>query len=207
MRQLTFVVRIPATASSPALTSAEGYGVDHGQRHGSADRSPAPANVTCWHWRRRGLVRSPRHRWSTRHARTTNDNSGSATSRVTACRPETSSRSETTTVTYTATDACRQLRRRATQTVTVVDDTAPSLTAPAPTTVAPPTGNSRRFRMSLQGVDISERITCGGVNGDARSFGGNRRRSRHAQTITLTATDSAGNTTHRLNVVTLLKTR
>ena len=95
----------------------------------------------------------------------------------------------TTTVTYTATDGAGNTAT-ATQTVTVFDDTAPSLTAPAPTTVAPPSGTAA-IPDVVAGATFSD--NCGTVTVTQSPLAGTVV-GLGTQTITLTATDSAGNT-------------
>jgi hypothetical protein len=95
----------------------------------------------------------------------------------------------TTTVTYTATDGAGNTAS-ATQTVTVFDNTAPSLTAPAPTTVATLSGTAAipnvvtgaTFGDNCGAVTVTQSPLAGTVVGIG------------THTITLTAADSAGNT-------------
>ncbi|HEX6047069.1 MAG TPA: DNA/RNA non-specific endonuclease [Pyrinomonadaceae bacterium] len=96
----------------------------------------------------------------------------------------------TTTVTYTATDNAGNTAS-ATQTVTVIDDTAPALTAPAPTTVAPLSGTATIPNV-VAGATSSD--NCGAVTVTQSPLAGTVV-GLGTHTITLTATDSAGNTT------------
>lgn len=96
----------------------------------------------------------------------------------------------TTTITYTATDAAGN-SNAATQTVTVIDNTAPTLTAPAPISVnADSTGHATIpdvVALTTAGdncgpVTVTQSPLAGTVVGTG------------THTITLTATDAAGNT-------------
>jgi endonuclease G len=96
----------------------------------------------------------------------------------------------TTTVTYTATDGAGN-STAATQTVTVIDNTAPTLTAPAPTSVnADSTGHATIpdvVALTTAGdncgpVTVTQNPLAGTVVGTG------------THTITITATDAAGNT-------------
>jgi hypothetical protein len=96
----------------------------------------------------------------------------------------------TTTVTYTATDGAGN-STQATQTVTVIDNTAPALTAPAPTSVnagligqapVPNVLASTTARDNCGPVTLSQSPVAGTIVGLG------------THTITITATDAAGNT-------------
>jgi len=95
-----------------------------------------------------------------------------------------------TTITYTATDASGN-SASATQTVTVIDNTAPILTAPAPTTVQADSSGQALIPNVASAAIASD--NCGPVSvmqspaeGTVVGVG--------THTITLTATDAAGNT-------------
>ena len=96
----------------------------------------------------------------------------------------------TTTITYTATDAAGN-SNQVTQTVTVVDNTAPSVTAPAPTSAsAGPTGQAA-IPDVVSGTTASD--NCGPVTLSQSPAAGTMV-GVGPHTITITATDSAGNT-------------
>jgi hypothetical protein len=96
----------------------------------------------------------------------------------------------TTTITYTATDAAGN-SSTATQTVTVTDNTPPSLTAPAPTSVNANLGGQAAIPNVLGGVVASD--NCGPVTLSQSPLAGTIV-GVSTYTITITATDSAGNT-------------
>ena len=96
----------------------------------------------------------------------------------------------TTTITYTATDAAGN-SKQATQTVTVIDNTAPSVTAPAPSSATADFSGHAAVPNVLAGTTASDNcgpvtLTQSPVAGTIVGVG--------TQTITITATDSAGNT-------------
>ena len=96
----------------------------------------------------------------------------------------------TTTITYTATDAAGNATQ-ATQTVTVVDKTAPTITAPAPTTVKAGLSGQAAIPNVLAGTIASD--NCGPVTLSQSPAAGTIV-GVGTHVITITATDSAGNT-------------
>jgi len=96
----------------------------------------------------------------------------------------------TTTITYTATDASGNTTQ-ATQTVTVIDNTAPSLTAPAPTSVNAGSSGQAAIPNVLAGTTASD--NCGPVTLSQSPVAGTLV-GVGTHTITITARDSAGNT-------------
>ena len=183
----TFVVRDSGDGLSPAINSAEAT-VSITVNDTVAPTVAAPANVTvgtgtgavsC------GTLVSEDQLGTA----TANDNSGS----ISISRDGVPSGNVfpvgTTTITYIATDGAGNTVS-ATQTVTVFDNTAPSLTAPAPTTVAPPSGTAAipdvvagaTFGDNCSDVTVTQSPSAGTVVGLG------------THTITLTATDTAGNT-------------
>jgi hypothetical protein len=184
----TFVVRDTGDGLSPAITSAEAT-VSITVNDTVAPTITAPANVTvgtgagavsC------GAIVSDGQLGTA----TADDNSGS----VNVSRDGVPSGNVfpvgTTTVTYTATDAAGN-SASATQTVTVIDDTAPALTAPGPTTVATLSGTAA-IPDVVAGAISSD--NCGAVTVTQSPLAGTVV-GLGTHTITLTATDSAGNTT------------
>ncbi|HEY2964012.1 MAG TPA: HYR domain-containing protein, partial [Pyrinomonadaceae bacterium] len=95
----------------------------------------------------------------------------------------------TTTVTYTATDNAGN-STQATQTVTVIDNTAPSITAPAPTSVAAGLNGQAAVPNVLAGTIASD--NCGPVMLSQSPVAGTMV-GVGTYTITITATDAAGN--------------
>jgi hypothetical protein len=95
-----------------------------------------------------------------------------------------------TTITYTATDAAGN-STRATQIVTVTDSTAPSITAPAPTSVNAGLSGQAAIPNVLAGTVASD--NCGPVTLSQSPVAGTLV-GVGTHTITITATDSAGNT-------------
>jgi hypothetical protein len=182
-----FVVRDSGDGLSPAITSSEAT-VSITVNDTVAPLITAPANVmvgtgvgavSC------GTVVTDGQLGTA----TANDNSGS----VNVSRNGVASGNVfpvgTTTVTYTATDGAGNTAS-ATQTVTVFDDTAPSLTAPAPTTVSPLSGTAAIPNV-VSGATFSD--NCGAVTVTQSPLAGTVV-GIGTHTITLTATDSAGNT-------------
>jgi DNA/RNA endonuclease G (NUC1) len=96
----------------------------------------------------------------------------------------------TTTITYTATDAAGN-STQATQTVTVIDNTSPSLTAPAPTSVNTGLSGQAAIPNVLAGTTASD--NCGPVTLSQSPVAGTVV-GVGTHTITITARDSAGNT-------------
>ncbi|HEU0253981.1 MAG TPA: Ig-like domain-containing protein, partial [Pyrinomonadaceae bacterium] len=96
----------------------------------------------------------------------------------------------TTTVTYTATDDAGN-SASATQTVTVIDNTAPTLTAPAPTSVSANASGQATIPDVVAGATAAD--NCGPVTVTQSPLAGTLV-GTGTHTITLTATDAAGNT-------------
>jgi hypothetical protein len=96
----------------------------------------------------------------------------------------------TTTVTYTATDGSGN-STQATQTVTVIDNTAPSLTAPAPATATAAFNGLAAVPNVLAATTASD--NCGPVTLSQSPVAGTLV-GIGTHTITITATDAAGNT-------------
>jgi hypothetical protein len=96
----------------------------------------------------------------------------------------------TTTINYTATDDAGN-SASATQTVTVIDNTAPTLTAPAPTGVTADSTGHASIPDVVAGSTASD--NCGPVTVTQSPLAGTVV-GIGTQTITLTATDGAGNT-------------
>jgi len=94
----------------------------------------------------------------------------------------------TTTVTYTATDDAGN-STQATQTVTVIDNTAPTVTAPAPTSV----NAGLSGQATVPNVLASTSDNCGPVTLTQSPLAGTMV-GAGTHTITITATDAAGNT-------------
>jgi hypothetical protein len=96
----------------------------------------------------------------------------------------------TTTITYVATDDAGN-SASATQTVTVIDNTAPTLTAPAPTSVTADSSDHASIPDVVAGSTASD--NCGPVTVTQSPLAGTVV-GIGTHTITLTATDAAGNT-------------
>jgi len=96
----------------------------------------------------------------------------------------------TTTITYTATDNAGN-SNAATQTVTVIDNTAPTLSAPAPTSVNADSTGHATIPDVVAGTTASD--NCGPVTVTQSPLAGTIV-GTGTHTITLTATDAAGNT-------------
>lgn len=95
----------------------------------------------------------------------------------------------TTTITYTATDAAGN-STQATQTVIVMDNTAPSVTAPAPTSVNAGANGQAAIPNVLGNTTASD--NCGPVTLSQSPVAGTMV-GAGTHTITITATDTAGN--------------
>jgi hypothetical protein len=96
----------------------------------------------------------------------------------------------TTTITYTATDDAGN-SASATQTVTVIDNTAPTLTVPAPTSVTADSTGHASIPDVVAGTTASD--NCGPVTVTQSPLAGTVV-GIGTHTITITATDAAGNT-------------
>jgi endonuclease G len=96
----------------------------------------------------------------------------------------------TTTITYTATDGAGN-STPATQTVTVIDNTAPTLSAPAPTSVNADSSGRATIPDVVAGTTASD--NCGPVTVTQSPLAGTVV-GTGTHTITITATDAAGNT-------------
>jgi endonuclease G len=96
----------------------------------------------------------------------------------------------TTTITYTATDDAGN-SASATQTVTVIDNTAPTITAPAPTSVNADSTGHATIPNVVAGTTASD--NCGPVTVTQSPLAGTVV-GTGTHTITITATDAAGNT-------------
>jgi hypothetical protein len=96
----------------------------------------------------------------------------------------------TTTITYTATDGAGN-STPATQTVTVIDNTAPTLSAPAPTSVNADSNGRATIPNVVAGTTASD--NCGPVTVTQSPLAGTVV-GTGTHTITITATDAAGNT-------------
>ena len=96
----------------------------------------------------------------------------------------------TTTITYTATDGAGN-SNAATQTVTVIDNTAPTLSAPAPTSVDADSNGRGTIPNVVAGTTASD--YCGPVTLTQSPLAGTVV-GTGTHTITITATDAAGNT-------------
>jgi endonuclease G, mitochondrial len=96
----------------------------------------------------------------------------------------------TTTITYTATDAAGN-STSATQTVTVIDNTAPTLTVPAPGSVTADSTGHASIPDVVAGTTASD--NCGPVTVTQSPLAGTVV-GIGTHTITVTATDAAGNT-------------
>jgi hypothetical protein len=96
----------------------------------------------------------------------------------------------TTTITYTATDGAGN-STPATQTVTVIDNTAPTLTAPAPTSVNADSTGHATIPDVVAGTTASD--NCGPVTVTQNPLAGTVV-GTGTHTITITATDAPGNT-------------
>jgi hypothetical protein len=109
----------------------------------------------------------------------------------------------TTTITYTATDDAGN-SSTATQTVTVIDNTAPTITAPAPTsTTADGTGHATIPNV-VAGTTASD--NCGPVTVTQSPLAGTVV-GVGAHPITITATDAAGNTSTATTTFTVIEAR
>ena len=97
----------------------------------------------------------------------------------------------TTTITYTATDGTGN-STAATQTVTVVDNTVPTLTAPAPTSVNANVSGQATIPDVVDATTTAD--NCGPVTVTQSPLAGTVV-GTGTHTITITATDAAGNTT------------
>lgn len=182
-----FVVRDAGDGLSPAITSAEAT-VSITVNDTVAPSLTAPANVTvgtgtgavsC------GVVVTEAQLGTA----SASDNSGSASVSRDGVPSGNVFPVGTTTVTYTATDDAGNTTS-ATQTVTVVDDTAPVLTAPAPSTVATTTGTATIPNVV---ADATFSDNCGPVTVTQSPLAGTVV-GLGTHTIMLTATDAAGNT-------------
>ena len=96
----------------------------------------------------------------------------------------------TTTITYTATDGAGN-STAATQTVTAIDNTAPTLSAPAPTSVTADSTGNATIPDVVAGTKASD--NCGPVTLTQSPLAG-AVVGTGTHTITITATDAAGNT-------------
>jgi endonuclease G len=109
----------------------------------------------------------------------------------------------TTTITYTATDDAGN-SSTATQTVTVIDNTAPTISAPAPTSVnADGTGHATIPNV-VAGTTASD--NCGPVTVTQSPLAGTVV-GVGTHTITITATDAAGNTSTATTTFTVIDAR
>ena len=109
----------------------------------------------------------------------------------------------TTTITYTATDDAGN-SSTATQTVTVVDNTAPTITAPAPTSAsADGTGHATIPNVV---AETTASDNCGPVTVTQSPLAGTVV-GPGAHTITITATDAAGNTSTATTTFTVIDGR
>ena len=105
----------------------------------------------------------------------------------------------TTTITYTATDDAGN-STSATQTVTVIDNTAPTLTAPPPTTVTANLSGQALIPDVVAGTIASD--NCGPVTVTQSPLAGTVV-GIGIHTITITATDAAGNTSNATTTFTV----
>ena len=96
----------------------------------------------------------------------------------------------TTTITYTATDDAGNTAT-ASQTVTVIDNTAPTISAPAPTSASADGTGHATIPNVIAGTTASD--NCGPVTVTQSPLAGTVV-GTGAHTITITATDAAGNT-------------
>src|SRR5262249_25601306 len=96
----------------------------------------------------------------------------------------------TTTVTYTATDDANN-SSTASQTVTVIDNTAPTISAPAPASASADSTGHATIPNVVAGTTASD--NCGPVTVTQSPLAGTVV-GTGAHTITITATDAAGNT-------------
>jgi endonuclease G len=105
----------------------------------------------------------------------------------------------TTTVIYTATDDAGN-STQSTQTVTVIDNTAPVITSPAPSTIIAGLSGQAAIPNVLAGVSASD--NCGPVILSQSPVAGTLV-GVGTHTITITATDAAGNTSTATTTVTV----
>jgi hypothetical protein len=103
----------------------------------------------------------------------------------------------TTTITYTATDAAGN-QATATQTVTVIDNTPPSVTAPAPITISA----DANCQAAIPNVTATG-DNCGGSVMLTQSPAAGALVGIGPHTVTITATDAAGNTSTATTTVTV----
>ena len=183
-----FTVRDTGDATAAALTSAEAT-VSITVNDTVAPSVTAPANVTvntgagataC------GAVVND----SQLGTATASDNSGNVNVERSGVPSGNVFPVGTTTVTYTATDAAGN-SSQSTQTVTVIDNTAPLVTAPAPITINAGLGGQAAVPNVLAGVTSSD--NCGPVTLSQSPVAGTLV-GLGTHTITITGTDAAGNT-------------
>ncbi|HEU4797085.1 MAG TPA: DNA/RNA non-specific endonuclease [Pyrinomonadaceae bacterium] len=130
---------------------------------------------------------------------TASDNSGNVNVARTGIPAGNSFPVGTTTVTYTATDEAGN-SAQATQTVTVIDNTAPAITAPAPTTTNAGLSGQAAVPNVLSGVTASD--NCGPVTLSQSPLAGTMV-GLGTHIITITATDAAGNTSTATTTLTV----
>jgi hypothetical protein len=109
----------------------------------------------------------------------------------------------TTTITYTATDDAGN-SATATQSVTVIDNTAPTITAPAPTSASADGTGHATIPNVVAGTTASD--NCGPVTVTQSPLAGTVV-GVGAHLITITATDSAGNTSTVTTTFTVIEAR
>ena len=109
----------------------------------------------------------------------------------------------TTTITYTATDVAGN-SSTATQTVTVIDNTAPTITAPAPTSVTANSSGQAMIPNVVAGTTASD--NCGPVTITQSPLAGTVV-GVGTHTITIKATDAAGNTSTATTTFTVIDGR